>query len=85
MNSNDVSKGVLITLDNLEQMVMPVVLEIKFTNGKTDRIKLPVEIWERNISWTFKYNSQEEIESVTYDPDKLMPDFNDTNNTWTKK
>ena len=85
MNSNDVSKGVLITLENLEQMVMPVVLEIKFTNGKTDRIKLPVEIWERNISWTFKYNSQEEIESVTYDPDKLMPDFNDTNNTWTKK
>ena len=64
---------------------VPVVLEIKFTNGKTDRIKLPVEIWERNISWTFKYNSKDAIESVTYDPDKLFPDFNASNNKWSKK
>jgi hypothetical protein len=64
---------------------MPVVLEIKFSSGKTDRIKLPVEIWERNISWTFKYNCKEAIESVTYDPEKLLPDFNPSNNTWNKQ
>ena len=85
IDKNDISKGALITLDNLEKMAMPVVLEIKFTNGKTDRIKLPVEIWERNISWTFKYNSKDAIESVTYDPDKLFPDFNASNNKWSKK
>jgi hypothetical protein len=85
IDKNDISKGALITLDNLEKMAMPVVLEIKFTNGKTDRIKLPVEIWERNISWTFKYNSKDVIESVTYDPDKLFPDFNASNNKWSKK
>jgi len=85
VDSNDLSKGALITLDNLEQMVMPVVLEIKLSSGKIYRIKLPVEIWERNISWTFKYNCKEAIESVTYDPDKLIPDFNPSNNTWTKK
>ena len=64
---------------------MPVVLEIKLSSGKIDRIKLPVEIWERNNSWTFKYNCSEAIQSVTYDPDKSMPDFNESNNTWTKK
>ena len=85
IDKNDISKGALITLDNLEKMAMPVVLEIKFINGKTDRIKLPVEIWERNISWTFKYNSKDAIESVTYDPDKLFPDFNASNNKWSKK
>jgi len=85
VDSNDLSKGALITLDNLEQMVMPVVLEIKFSSGKKERIKLPVEIWERNISWTFKYDSNEAIESVTYDPDKLLPDFNASNNKWSKK
>ena len=84
IDSNDVSKGALITLDNLEQMVMPVVLEIKLSSGKKERIKLPVEIWERNISWTFKYNCKEAIESVTYDPDKLLPDFNVSNNIWSK-
>ncbi|MBS1521406.1 MAG: M1 family metallopeptidase [Bacteroidetes bacterium] len=82
---NDPSKGALITIDNLEKMAMPVTLEIKTVSGKTDRVNLPVEIWERNSTWTFKYPSTEEIQSVTYDPDKVMPDYNPDNNVWTKK
>ena len=84
LDSADYSKGAIITLDNLEKMAMPVILEIKTVNGKVDRIKLPVEIWERNVSWKFFYPSTDEIESVTYDPDKVLPDFNLTNNTWKK-
>ena len=85
IDSTDFSKGTLITLDNLEKMAMPVILEIKTKSGKTDRIKLPAEIWERNVTWQFKYPSTEEIESVTYDPDKVLPDYNPANNVWTKK
>jgi len=48
-------------------------------------VKLPVEIWERNNSFSFIYPSTEEIQSVTYDPDKVMPDYNADNNVWTKK
>src|ERR1700739_1551932 len=62
----------LITIANLQKMAMPVIVEIKTVSGKTDRIKLPVEIWERNSTWTFKYDSPEEIQSVTYDPDKVF-------------
>ncbi len=83
--SEDPSKGAIITIDNLEKMAMPVILEIKTVSGKTDRVKLPVEIWERNSSWSFKYPSTEEIQSVTYDPDNALPDFNPANNVWTKK
>ena len=83
--NDDPAKGALITIDNLEKMAMPVILEIKTVSGKTERIKLPVEIWERNASWTLKYPSTEEIQSVTYDPDKVLPDFNPDNNIWTKK
>jgi hypothetical protein len=85
VDSTDYSKGALITLDNLEKMAMPVILEIKTKSGKTERIKLPVEIWERNTYWTFKYPSTEEIESVTYDPDKVLPDYNAANNVWPRK
>ena len=81
----DPSKGALITINNLEKMAMPVILEIKTVSGKTDRVKLPVEIWERNSTWTFKYPSTEELQSVTYDPDKVLPDFNPDNNVWTKQ
>jgi len=82
---NDASKGAMITIDNLGKMAMPVTLEIKTKSGKVDRLKLPVEVWERNATWTFKYPSTEEIESVTYDPDKVLPDYNPDNNVWTKK
>lgn len=82
---NDPAKGALITIDNLDKMAMPVVLEVKLKSGKTDRIKLPVEIWERFSSRTFKYPSTEEIQSVTYDPDNVFPDYNPDNNVWTAK
>ena len=83
-DSTDYTKGAMITLDNLEKMAMPVILEIKTVSGKTSRIKLPVEVWERNVNWTFKVPSTEAIESVTYDPDNVLPDFNPTNNVWKK-
>jgi hypothetical protein len=79
---NDPAQGALITIDNLEKMPMPVILEISTKSGKTDRIKLPVEIWERNTSWTFLYPSTEEILSVISDPDHVLPDHNPENNTW---
>ncbi len=84
VDSTDYAKGVLVTLDNLEKMAMPVILEIKTVSGKTSRIKLPVEVWERNVYWTFKVPTTEAIESVTYDPDKVLPDYNPTNNVWKK-
>ncbi len=83
--NDDPSKGALITVDNLEKMPMPMVLEIKTVSGKTSRIKLPVEIWMRNTTWTFQYPSTEKIESVTSDPDKSLPDSNEDNNVWKGK
>ncbi len=80
---SDPTKGSLITIENLDKAVMPVTVEVKETNGKTGRVKLPVEIWERAGEWTFKYDSSSLIDSVTIDPDKLLPDVNPDNNVWT--
>jgi hypothetical protein len=85
VDSADFSKGAIITIDNLQKMAMPVILEVKTVSGKTDRVKLPVEIWERNSAWSFKYPSTEEIQSVTYDPDNVFPDINPDNNVWKKQ
>jgi hypothetical protein len=78
----DPKNGALITIENLEKMPMPVILEIKTKSGQVNRIKLPVEIWVRNKEWTFVYPSKEALESVVIDPDKVMPDSNSANNTW---
>ncbi|MDG2430941.1 M1 family metallopeptidase, partial [Flavobacterium sp.] len=62
---NDSKQGVVITIENFEKMPMPVVLDIKLKSGGVERVKLPVEVWQKNKSWTFKHNSTEEIESIT--------------------
>jgi hypothetical protein len=80
--NNDFKQGALITLENLEKMAMPVILEIKTKTGKVSRLKLPVEVWERNSRFTFNYPSTEEIVSIISDPDKVFPDSNPVNNTW---
>ncbi|MFV5696260.1 M1 family metallopeptidase [Flavobacterium sp. LB3P122] len=80
---NDPKQGVIISIENFEKMAMPVILDIKTKNGKITRIKLPVEVWQKNIEWSFKHNSTEEIESITIDPDHVLPDSNESNNSWT--
>ncbi|UFH35116.1 M1 family metallopeptidase [Flavobacterium acetivorans] len=80
---NDPKQGVVITVENFEKMPMPVILEVKTKSGKVERVKLPVEIWQRNTVWSFKHNSTEEIESITLDPDHVFPDSNEGNNVWT--
>ncbi|QLC65134.1 M1 family metallopeptidase [Flavobacterium sp. LPB0248] len=80
---NDPSKGAVITVENFDKMPMPIVLDVKTKSGKVTRVNLPVEIWQRNNSWSFKHNSTEEIESITLDPDNAFPDNNTSNNVWT--
>lgn len=80
--NNDFKQGALITIENLDKMAMPVILEIKTKSGKVNRLKLPVEVWERNARFTFNYPSTEEIVSIVSDPDKVFPDSNPANNIW---
>ncbi|HTS45661.1 MAG TPA: M1 family metallopeptidase [Puia sp.] len=76
------AQGVIITIENLDKLVMPVTIEIKEEGGKTSRLKLPVEVWQHGGTWRFYFNSTRKVESVTIDPDKHLPDVNESNNTW---
>jgi len=79
----DAKNGAQVTIENLDKMVMPVVVEIKTKSGAVSRKSLPVEIWERNKEWTFKVDTNEELDSITLDPDNTLPDSNPENNVWT--
>jgi hypothetical protein len=81
---NDPAKGALITIENKGKMIMPVIIKIQQSNGDTGIVKLPVEIWQRNGTWTFKYPSKNKIDKVILDPEKVLPDVNRKNNEWTK-
>lgn len=81
----DPKKGVLITVQNLGKLPMPIVVELTSVTGKKTTVKLPVEIWERNKSWTFKVNTTEELTEVKLDPKNIYPDNNPDNNIWKSK
>jgi hypothetical protein len=78
---NNPSKGSLITIENLEEMALPVTAEIKEEGGKTSRVNLPAEIWQRGSTWTFAFKSTSKIAYVILDPDHKLPDVNPENNS----
>jgi hypothetical protein len=78
----DSTQGAYITIENLEKFPMPVTVEITQANGKSERVNLPVEIWQKGNSWKFYFHSTDRIDSVVLDPDKVLPDINESNNTW---
>lgn len=80
--NQDPSQGAIITLATYEKLPMPVQLAIKYTDGKVDRVQLPVEIWQKGADWKFLHSSKSPIESVTIDPDGHYPDVKTDNNVW---
>ncbi len=78
----DPKNGAVITIENLEKLAMPVEVELEMVGGTKERIKLPVEIWQRGNSWTFKTSTTLPFKSVSIDPDHVLPDFNSKNNVW---
>ena len=78
----DPTKGALITIENMEKMAMPAVVDVELVSGAKERFTFPVEIWQRGSSWTFRTSTNIPIKSVTIDPDHVFPDINSKNNIW---
>ena len=78
----DPAKGAVITIENLDKMAMPAVVEVELTSGEKERFTFPVEIWQRGSTWTFRTSTKLPIKSVVIDPDHSFPDMDSKNNTW---
>lgn len=75
-------KGAWITIVNRSKMILPVIAKVIQSNGETSTIQLPVEIWQRGGTWTFKYASTNKINKVILDPENVLPDVDRKNNEW---
>lgn len=72
-----------ITLRNLDQMVMPVLLTVETAQGETRHYKLPVEVWMHGPAYTFRPPVDGKITRVQLDPDHRLPDVSRENDEWT--
>lgn len=82
---NKPESGAVITIENLDKMVMPVDVLVKESNGKEQRLHLPVEVWQRGPAWSFSVPTTSKITDVVLDPDKKLLDMNRQNNSFSKK
>ncbi|MFW2136871.1 M1 family metallopeptidase [Chryseobacterium sp. TY4] len=80
--NNDATQGAMISISNLEKMAMPVTMEVKYKDGTSQAVTLPVDIWRRNTEWTFRAPTTKEITSVSLDPKGSLPDVNLSNNVF---
>jgi hypothetical protein len=80
--STKIEQGVVITLENMEQMAMPIPILVKEANGKTQSLTVPVEAWLHGSEATFYVYPTSKITEVIVDPNKKLPDLNRKNNSW---
>jgi hypothetical protein len=80
--NNGVENGAIVTIANLDQLAMPVNIAYETVSGNKGTLKLPVEIWNNEITKKVKLPTTEKLKSVTIDPAKAFPDMDFSNNTW---
>ncbi|MFT4154868.1 M1 family metallopeptidase [Parafilimonas sp.] len=78
----DATKGAIITIENKQQAAMPVIVEVKTKNGKTETYRLPVEIWQTGDTYELTAATKSEVAVVTIDPENMYPDADRNNNIW---
>jgi peptidase M1-like protein len=81
----DWRKGALVTMTNLDKLVMPVTLEVAYTDGSKQDVRVPVETWMEHRSYTIHVDGDKPVKSATIDPNHLIPDVDRSNNTFTVK
>ena len=81
----DWHKGAVITVANLDQLVMPATLEVVYTDGSKQDIRVPVETWMQHRSYAIRVEGDKAVKSATIDPNHVIPDVDRSNNTFTVK
>ena len=67
-------------------LVMPLIAEYNYSDGTSEKVSYPVQVWRKNDSSVKKViASDKELVGVTVDPDLETADVNLDNNNWPKK
>ena len=72
-----------VTLANLGYAVMPVELQLAFSDGTTDLVRLPVEIWYLGDRYVYEDRSGKTLVQARVNPDGTFLDAIPMNDAWT--
>jgi hypothetical protein len=75
-----------ITFEKPGGMPMPIIAELTYSDGTTERVKYPALIWRKNdLSVGKVIASEKEITKIVVDPDEETADIDTSNNNWPKR
>jgi hypothetical protein len=75
-----------VTFEKPGGIPMPIIVEYTYSDGTTERIKYPPQIWRKNDAEVGKVvASEKEITSIMVDPDEETADIDTSNNSWPKR
>ena len=80
---NDYAQGVDIRIANRKQMALPITLELKYVNGDSTRMMIPIEAWFHKKEISIHADLSSPLASVILDPDEALPDSDRGNNVFT--
>ncbi|MDB9748818.1 M1 family metallopeptidase, partial [Polaribacter sp.] len=67
-------------------LVMPIIVELTYADGTTERQTFPAQIWmQDDTSVKRVFSATQEIVSFKLDPDEETADVDTSNNSWPKK
>jgi hypothetical protein len=76
----------LIEFSNVGGLVTPVILNVEYTDGSSEELKLPAEIWRFNTEKAAKLLfTKKELKTVTFDPRQELVDTDIENNYWPRR
>ncbi|MFT5288153.1 MAG: hypothetical protein ACI8QS_000314 [Planctomycetota bacterium] len=76
----------VVEITNETGLPMPAILEFHYTDGTTEELRLPAQIWQKgNESISKLHMSIKEVESVVLDPHHETADANLADNHWPQR
>jgi hypothetical protein len=74
--------GIKVVIRNAGQQAAPVELQLTFSDGTTQMLRYPVEIWYKGDRYTAIIPTDKTVVAATVNPDGQFPDINAGNNAW---
>jgi hypothetical protein len=72
-----------LSFENIGGLIMPIILEFEFTDGTTEIVRLPAEVWLRSEAmFTKVFWFKKQVKSVVLDPFLETADTERNNNYW---
>jgi len=76
----------LIEFSNVGGLVMPIILKIDYTDGSSEELRIPAEIWRVDNAKAAKLiMTQKEIKALQIDPHDEIGDADVENNFWPRR